>query len=54
MSAIRHGTAPFPVGEVSTASGNAKLLGMEIYGVEGKECTYSVAQVPQVRMEETD
>tara|TARA_B100001029_G_scaffold165612_1_gene157376 strand:- start:18 stop:509 length:492 start_codon:yes stop_codon:yes gene_type:complete len=37
MSAIRHGTAPFPVGEVSTGAGNEKLLGLEIQGVDGKE-----------------
>tara|TARA_R100000152_G_C6781405_1_gene215839 strand:- start:57 stop:530 length:474 start_codon:yes stop_codon:yes gene_type:complete len=37
MSAIRHGTAPFPVGEVSTGAGNEKLLGLEIKGVDGKE-----------------
>ena len=37
MSAIRHGTAPFPVGEVSTGAGNSALLGLEIQGVDGKE-----------------
>ena len=37
MSAIRHGTAPFPVGEVSTGAGNEKLLGLEIQGLDGKE-----------------
>ena len=36
MSAIRHGTAPFPVGEVSTGAGNSALLGLEIQGVNGK------------------
>ena len=37
MSAIRHGTAPVPVGEVCTGAVNEKLLGLEIKGVDGKE-----------------
>ena len=36
MGAIRHGTAPFPIGEVSTGSGNEKLLGLEVQSDDGK------------------